>query len=1254
MNNKFIESQINAYSTAAIRLVGTQLFKQSRVSFIEKQEGEKFIFNVESKTDDTFTVAIENPYSPRIETTCTCMEDAFGKICEHQVAALLYIKDEELAQSLEVNTVKKTKRKDGFRFSSQDLAVKNFNPITDEFIQALNPKAVGNSFDYNYSFKNYSQDHLTYEVADAERDYSAQKSYNVVKITSKNSKTIGVKCTCSKLVNEKELCEHAVALFEYLKATPEYNFIEYLGKKGNELLNKKAAKQKSVTLDVLKEFFDVYIEDAEIKIVKKHGHEGLIFDSEWEESIGELLMESIDNSSSVEKLVPALTSKKDYDFTIAVQLNNWDDINICPVTAKKNKNNSALISAFKVYDSSEDEAFPFEYSKTYPELFRLLEIFKSNYDLMMKKHINNNDLFIMLKRTFELAKELKYPAYYYCKKHFTKTTKKDLKLVIFSEQRAKIKFKVHKEKLLYVLNAYIQIGDDEIIVTRDNLCEYYLNRFVIVRDDVLYLFKNLKHQKILESFREFIHVMVPHGDYTKLEKNFLRPLMENFEVDLSEVKEIKTLEEYQRPVSKEVYLKESEGRVLFVPKLTYKNGAQFDLLSDTLIATVKKSIVRINRDIEFEDNYINFLEGLHDDFLSQRDMGVYYLDIKQMTTNYWFLDAFEKMREHDIKIFGLNDLKAFKYSTHKANVATILRSDENWFDVNIKVSFGNYTLSISELRRLAQSNDRYVELGDGSIGVLPKKWLAKIQKMFRHSDATAKDDLKISKLKFSVIDDLFEDINQSEIIEELAEKRRRLLEFHEIASVDVPSEVNAELRGYQKEGFNWLNFLEDNKWGGILADDMGLGKTLQILAFLQAQINTDPNSTHLVVLPTTLVFNWEKEIKKFTKDIKTHFHTGVKRLKNSKKFENFNLIVTTYGVLLNDIDFIKDFKFKYAILDESQLIKNPSSKRYKAAILINAKNRIAMTGTPIENNTFDLYAQMNFVNPGFLGSQRDFREDYSLPIDRDRNELRAKDLHKLINPFILRRTKTQVATELPPKIEDVLYCEMEPEQLKVYEAYRNKYRDYLMGKIEEDGLNKSKMFVLEGLTKLRQICDSPRLLSGDEQYTDESIKIKTLVSHIEEKTNNHKILVFSQFVKMLSLVKKELDDKNISYEYLDGKCSAKQREESVENFQNNDGVRVFLISLKAGGTGLNLTAADYIYLLDPWWNPAVENQAIDRAYRIGQDKKVIAYRMIAKNSIEEKIMNIQSKKTKLASDIIQTDESILKELTQDDILDLFK
>jgi SNF2 family DNA or RNA helicase len=498
---------------------------------------------------------------------------------------------------------------------------------------------------------------------------------------------------------------------------------------------------------------------------------------------------------------------------------------------------------------------------------------------------------------------------------------------------------------------------------------------------------------------------------------------------------------------------------------------------------------------------------------------------------------------------------------------------------------------------------------------------------------------------------LFDNIDDAKIIEELAEKRKRIYEFKEINKTTVPKQIKAELRHYQKEGVNWINFLDEMKWGGILADDMGLGKTLQILTFIQ-QIIIKDKTPNLIIVPTTLLFNWKAEIEKFAPQIKAFYHYGVDRNKTTKEFNKYHIIFTSYGVLLRDIENLSKFQFNYLILDESQAIKNPASHRFKASNLIKAKNRIALTGTPIENNTFDLYAQMSFVNPGIFGSINNFKQNYSTPIDKDGNEVIAKELQKIINPFVLRRTKEKVAKELPAKTEGIIYCEMEPEQQKIYDTYRNEYRNKLLGNIAEQGIGKSKMMVLEGLTRLRQICDSPSLIS-DVNFTNQSIKVKEIINNITHRTVNHKVLVFSQFVGMLSLIKTELDKLNISYEYLDGKNNITQRENSVSNFQTDDDLRVFLISLKAGGTGLNLTAADYVYIVDPWWNPAVENQAIDRCYRIGQEKKVFAYRMICKNTVEEKILDLQAKKKKIASDIIQTDENIMKSLTVNDIKDLF-
>lgn len=311
---------------------------------------------------------------------------------------------------------------------------------------------------------------------------------------------------------------------------------------------------------------------------------------------------------------------------------------------------------------------------------------------------------------------------------------------------------------------------------------------------------------------------------------------------------------------------------------------------------------------------------------------------------------------------------------------------------------------------------------------------------------------------------------------------------------------------------------------------------------------------------------------------------------------------------------------------------------------------MALTGTPIENNTFDLYSQMNFLNPGLLGSMSHFKTEFSDAIDKAKNESASELLHQIIHPFLLRRTKLQVATDLPEKTENILYCEMGKEQRKVYEAFKNKFRDYLLEKIDENGVEKSQMYVLEGLTKLRQICNSPQLLNDEEDYGSASIKLDLLTENIKTKTTDNKVLVFSQFTSMLSLIKERLENEDISYEYLDGKT--RNREEKVKNFQENNEIKVFLISLKAGGVGLNLTAAEYVFLVDPWWNPAVENQAIDRCYRIGQTKHVMAYRMICKDTIEEKIVDLQQSKMQVSDSIIQVDK-VKKSFDKEKIKELF-
>jgi non-specific serine/threonine protein kinase len=408
----------------------------------------------------------------------------------------------------------------------------------------------------------------------------------------------------------------------------------------------------------------------------------------------------------------------------------------------------------------------------------------------------------------------------------------------------------------------------------------------------------------------------------------------------------------------------------------------------------------------------------------------------------------------------------------------------------------------------------------------------------------------------------------------------------------------------------------------------------------------------LVVCPTTLAYNWENEIKKFAPELTSVIHHGGQRTRNLNSYKNINVIITTYGTLRSDIKGFCEANFDYIVLDESQAIKNPASKVAKAVCLLKSTHRLCMSGTPLQNNTFDIYAQMNFLNPGLLGSIDHFRNTFSTPIDKFGEQEQKEDLKKIIYPFILRRAKEQVAKDLPEKTETILFCEMEQEQRTIYESFRNEYRAKILGTIDEVGIRNSQFTILQGLMKLRQICDSPSILK-EENLPNSSIKLEELCRELTENIGINKALVFSQFLGMLGLIKEKLLSLNIPFVYFDGSTSVQEREKAVNEFQTNPNIKVFLISLKAGGVGLNLTAASYVYIVDPWWNPAVEQQAIDRTHRIGQTNNIFAYRMICKDTIEDKIIQLQEKKRTLAKELVSDDDHFVKSLSKEDVEFLF-
>ena len=478
--------------------------------------------------------------------------------------------------------------------------------------------------------------------------------------------------------------------------------------------------------------------------------------------------------------------------------------------------------------------------------------------------------------------------------------------------------------------------------------------------------------------------------------------------------------------------------------------------------------------------------------------------------------------------------------------------------------------------------------------------------------------------------------------------RQELRGFAGVSEANPTAEFRGELRGYQRDGLGWLHFLRRFGFGGCLADDMGLGKTIQVLALLESRRevrrNDEQNSPPpaLVVVPRSLVFHWKEEAARFTPKLSILDHTGVTRLKPGDHFDNYDVVLTTYGTLRSDAVHFKNQRFDYCILDEAQAIKNSRTLSAKAVRLLKADHRLAMSGTPVENHLGELWSLFDFLNPGMLGSASVFSSAGKDPDERTRMVLA-----KALRPFILRRTKAQVATELPEKTEQTIYCDLEGNDKKLYDELRDYYRARLLKRDAGDGSGQFKFQVLEALLRLRQAACHPGLL--DKKKIDEpSAKVDTLLDQLDQVLEeNHKALVFSQFTSLLAIVRRRLDRDKIPYMYLDGRTH--DRQARVEQFQNDANVKLFLISLKAGGLGLNLHAAEYVYLLDPWWNPAVETQAIDRAHRIGQTRQVFAYRLIARDTVEEKVVELQKTKRDLADAIITADNSLLRNLTRDDL-----
>nr|WP_276899127.1 DEAD/DEAH box helicase [Pedobacter kyonggii] len=773
----------------------------------------------------------------------------------------------------------------------------------------------------------------------------------------------------------------------------------------------------------------------------------------------------------------------------------------------------------------------------------------------------------------------------------------------------------------------------------------------LLLNDVLYFFDQDIEGKKLQPFLNKRFIAIPKTTEATYFEKFVAPLIEKHHV-YAEGFEIRTEQFEATPVIKVLYVDGGLSQI----QLYFKYGEYTFPVENAHKVTVRLEKTadnyifhRIKRSAEWEKKQFNLLLSLG---LKKTSSLFSNLEVASAEENpsygaiNWVNEHIEILQASGFEIEQATGQKKFVFGASKIDLE--VKEGNDWFDIHAVVWFGKYQIPFLSLKQHILHKKREFLLPDGEVAIIPDKWFTQYGSLF--SLAEAGKTLKLKKHHIGLINDLAEDSLANVTLER---KLQRLSDFEDIADTQMPVHFKGSLRDYQKAGYNWFSFLREYNFGGCLADDMGLGKTIQTLAMLQKVKEDDQlletQTTSLIIMPTSLIYNWLTEAKKFTPKLKILAHTGTNRNKDVANFANYDIIITTYGVTRVDVDELKNFYFNYIILDESQNIKNPASKSFKAVRSLKSKHKLILSGTPVENSVSDLWSQLTFLNPGLLGTQAFFYEEYVQAIEKKKDEEKARKLQSIIKPFVLRRTKEQVAAELPPKTEQVIYCDMSEDQAAYYEKTKSAYRNDLLQSMDDGTFAQKQVQLLQGLTALRQLANHPVMIDGT--YVSDSGKFENVIHTLDNVLKGgHKVLVFSQFVKHLDIFKKHFEAEHIPFAYLDG--ATRNRGEIVSEFQQNTELKVFLISIKAGGVGLNLTQADYVFILDPWWNPAVEQQAIDRTHRIGQDKKVFIYKFIAKDTVEEKILALQNRKKSLANSLITTEESFFKSLSKEDIRDI--
>jgi len=926
--------------------------------------------------------------------------------------------------------------------------------------------------------------------------------------------------------------------------------------------------------------------------------------------------------------------------------------------------NESELELLKLIENYSDENLTKKFSKKNDKLnfFQNMDddLFQNHISPYIDKYIYRCILLMMKGKTRLFYKQAKYSSLYdediiQINPGFSESVFQFYRNENGTRYRLKIS---HEGKPIDLLHKTIRM------VCTQPCCFVYLNQ--------LYIFNQLSGKKI-SPFLTKESVWIPRQAEDKYYQTFVLNIIKESEVKATGFEIIES-----SPPRKTILLLEQDLslRPVIIVKFRYDNSLYLaDSASNVFVSLEKKqdnySFRKFVRNRDWEKEQLEFLKELELNYKNgywnpkeDDETDSYYSPVVWLSKNREFLES----QGYLIQQNKLNK----KYFTGTQILDIQVKSDEDWFDIYAIVKFGTFQIPFIRLRKHILNGIREFELPSGEIAVLPLEWFSSYKEIFPFAKLEG-NVLKLRKHHFQLLQDKIKGIDKNYF------SKLEQINSSFSSPIEIPKELKANLRNYQKEGFSWMYHLYENQLGGCLADDMGLGKTLQTLTLLlkikkaKAQIivpkkekgdqlqfslfepveATAPvQPASLIVMPTSLVHNWESEIRKFAPSLKVYKHVGSFRNKSNSMASviGYNdVILTTYGTLRNDAEMLSSYDFWYLILDESQNIKNSSSKTYKSILEIRSKHKLVITGTPIENSLSDLWSQLNFLNKGLLGSLPYFKREFITPIEKKNDEEQQKKLQKLIHPFVLRRKKEDVASDLPALTEQIRYCEMTEDQKEIYDTEKSAIRNAILKNIESNGIKKSALVVLQGLTKLRQLANHPSLVTKENQT--ESGKFNEIYRNLKNLlAENHKVLIFSSFVKHLELLQSKIESKNWKYSMLTGKTT--DRQEVIRQFQEDSSNHIFLISLKAGGVGLNLTSADYVFIIDPWWNPAAENQAINRAHQIGQDKKVFVYRFITEDSIEEKIQVLKSKKSALAEKFISSNNP-LDVINEEEIMSLF-